>query len=312
MSLSLCGLIGANTGPVSCDTKRGLPTQIIMGGAIFAPSDYTDQPTLDAAFLTKMKLASGSSQKLFPFPTILATSDQTTAAKYGTYGYGLQVLLVRERPGYEFEVDAGSTLEKRLIVFNGKTVPVFILDDGFNLWGKFDSAKNFVGANYQVSVSPGGFGDASNAKATKVKISLIDGRDFIENAVVYSTALTTFTGLKDVYMSVLSFSANAYKVKFKIPTSFVNNDLDIYDDYGALIAALTFTAGTGANYATPLPITSAAIDAATKSILITFDSTAFTALPSTTKIKLTAPIPSVLDAANVTGIEIGSLIITKP
>jgi hypothetical protein len=312
MSLSLCGLVGANTGQIACDTKRGLPAQLFLGEAIFTPADYTDQTTMDLAILARMKLGSGSSQKLYPFPTIIATADKTTAAKYGTYGYGLQVLLVREKQGYEFEVDAGSALEKKLIVFNGKTVPIFILDDGGNIWGKFDSSKNFVGGKYQVSVSSAGFNDGSNPKATKVTISLIDSRDFVENAVVYTTALSVFTGLKDVYMSVLSFAANAYKIKFKIPTSFVNADLDIYDDYGTLIGASTFTAFTGTNYATSLAITSAAIDATTKTILITFDSTAFTALTSLAKIKLVAPIPSVLDLANITGIEIASLIITKP
>jgi hypothetical protein len=87
--------------------------------------------------------------------------------------------------------------------------------------------------------------------------------------------------------------------------------LDIYDDYGALLAPLTFTAFTGANFTTALPITSVAVDATLKALTVTFDVTTYNALAAGTKIKLVAPIPSVLDAANVTGIEILSLVITK-
>jgi hypothetical protein len=314
MATSLCGSAGyENTGQVACDLERGNPIMILGGGATFSPADYADQATMDAAIIAKLKLANGNSQKLYPFPVIQGTADQTEAAKYGTLGYGLRFKLVRSKPSYEFDVLAGSSLEKRLMSFDGETVPLLILDDKNQMAGKKDNANYFLAADWQIGVEPRPYGDAQNAKSTKVTISLVDSRDFTENAFFHTTALATsqLTGLKDVLMSDLSHVTNVWKIKFKIPTAKLNGDLDIYDDYGALLAPLTFTAFTGANFTTALPITSVAVDATLKALTVTFDVTTYNALAAGTKIKLVAPIPSVLDAANVTGIEILSLVITK-
>jgi hypothetical protein len=314
MATSLCGSAGyKNTGEIACDITRGNPVMMIVGGAIFSTSDYADSTTMDAAIVSKLKLQTGASQKLYPFPVIQGTTGKTEAAKFGSLGYGLQFKLVRSKPGYEFDVLAGSTLEKKLIAFDGKTVPVLILDDKGQIWGKKDGSSNFVGASYQVGVEPREFGDAQNAKSTKISISIIDAADFVESAFAYTTGLTTssITGLKDVVMSKVSNATNVYKIKFSIETALLGNDLNIYDDYGAAIAALTFTAFTGTNYATSLAVTSVAVDATLKALTVTFDSTAYTALSAGAKIKLVPPTAVALDTANVTGIEIGELIVTK-
>jgi hypothetical protein len=314
MSLSLCGSIGGNTGQIDCDILRGNPVKIIPGSATFSSSDYADQATMDAAILSKLILGTGNSQKLYPFPVIQGTADQTEAAKYGNLGYGLKVKLLRSKSGYEFEVLAGSALEKKLIAWDGQIVPFFILDDKSQWAGVKDSSGNFKGANYLIGVEPRGYGDAQNAKATKVTISIVDTQDFTENAYFYVTALSSsnIVGLKDVILSEpQAHASNVYKIKMKIPTSKLNGDLDIWDDYGALIAALTFTAGTGTNYATSLAITSVAADNALKALTVTFDSTAFNALASGAKIKLVPPTPATLNTADVTGVELFSIVLTK-
>jgi len=314
MALSLCGSIGDNTGIIDCDLVRGNPVKIAPGGATFDSDDYADQTTMDAAILSKLILPNGNSQKLFPFPVIQGNTDQTEAAKYGNLGYGLKVKLLRSKPGYEFDVLAGSALEKKMIAWDGQIVPLYILDDKSQWAGVKDSNGIFRGANYLIGVEPRGYGDAQNPKTTKITISIVDTAEFTESAYFHVTALSSsdIVGLKDVVLSEpQAHASNVYKVKMKIPTSKLNGDLDIWDDYGTAIAALTFTAGTGTNYGTSLTITSVAADNTLKALTVTFDSTAFTALSSGAKIKLTPPTPAVLDAADVTGIELGSIILTK-
>lgn len=314
MSTSLCGSIGGNVGQIDCDLTRGNPIKLIPGGASFSSTDYADQTTMDAAILSKLILATGNSSKLFPFPVIQGTTDKTEAAKYGTLGYGLQVKLLRSKNGYEFDVLAGSSLEKKLILWDGQIVPFFILDDKSQIAGVKDSNGNFKGANYLVGVEPRGYGDAQNAKTTKITISIVDAADFVENNFFYITALASsnIVGLKDVILSEpQAHSSNVYKIKMKIPTTKLNGDLDIFDDFGSAIAALTFTAGTGTNYGTSLTITSVAVDNTLKALTVTFDSTMFSALSSGTKIKLTPPTPATLDNADVTGIELFPIILTK-
>lgn len=314
MALNLCGSTGDNTGEVDCDIIRGNPVKIAPGGATFSPSDYADQTTMDAAILGKLILPTGNSQKLYPFPVIQGTTDQTEAAKTGSLGYGLKIKLLRSKPGYEFDVLAGTALEKRLIAFDGQIVPLLILDDKSQFAGVKDSNAIFKGANYLIGVEPRPYGDAQNPKTTKITISIVDTADFTENAYFYKTALASsnIVGLKNVILSEpQAHASNVYKVKMKIPTSLLNGDLDIWDDYGALIAALTFTAGTGTNYGTSLAITSVAADNTLKALTVTLDSTAFTALSAGAKIKLTPPTPATLDAADVTGVELFPIILTK-
>lgn len=314
MAISLCGTVGRNTGEIDCDPVRGNPTKIMAGSSIFAAADYADSPTLKAAFINRLKRNAGDAEKLFPFPVIQGTSDKTVAAKEGSLGYGLTFKLLRGKPGYEFDVLAGSSLEKKLIAFDKKQIPLFIYDDSAQIWAKQDSAGNFIGVKYVVGVEPRPYGDAQNAKVTKITISIVDAQDFVENAVVFESDFTTsdLVGLKDVVLSEqAAHSSNVYKILMKIPTAILNGDINIYDTYGALIAALTFTAFTGATFGTSLAITSVAVDATNKCLTVTLDTTAFAALASGAKIKLVPPTVVTLDTANVTGVELGSIILTK-
>jgi hypothetical protein len=314
MATSLCGSAGyQNTGNINCDLLRGVPKILLVGDGTFSSSNYADQPTMDAAIVAKLKLNNGNSQKLYPFPVVEEVTDQSEAAKIGSTGLGLKFKLVRSRPGYEFGVIAGSSLEKKLIAFDGKKAPIVIFDDKSQFWGVKDSAANFAGAQWLIGVDPHGYGDGNNVKLTKITISLVDAADFVENASVHVSALTSavLSGLKDVAMSVLSLSSNVYKVKLKIATAKLGGDLDIWDDFGSIIAGLTFTATTGVNYGTAMVITSVAVDNTLKALTVTFDSTQYSALSAGAKIKLIPPTVVTLDTANATGIEIGELIITK-
>lgn len=315
-TFSICATEGANTGGIDCDPVRGLPLQLIPGSASFTPTDYATNATLEAAFLDKIIQPAGSSDKLFPFPVIQANSPKTTAAKYATLGYGLEIKILRSKPGYEFEVLAGSALEKKLIKFDGLQIPLFIFDDKSRIWGVTDSQANFKGAKYLVGVEPKDFEDANAAKTTKITISIIDSRDFVENAKFADTSFNTsdIVGLNDVdlYEAVVS-ATNVRHIGVRIITSNINSFLNIGDTYSTELAnAALWTAKTGVGFATDIAITSVAWDATNKCWTVTIDSTAYTALASGDKIEIALVDTIALNTADVTGIEGSPLIITKP
>jgi hypothetical protein len=313
---SICSSIGSNTGAIDCDPSRGLPVQIIAGSASFSPTDYATAASFQTAFLNKLKEPAGSVDKLFPFPVIQANTDKTTAAKFATLGYGLQLKLLRSKPGYEFDVLCGSSLEKKLIAFDGLIMPVLVLDDKSKMWGVLDKNQNFKGAKYLVSVEPKGFEDGNAAKTTKITIAIIDSRDFTENAEFAGTSFNAsdIVGLNDVIpYQALAATTNVYHIGLKIPTSNILSFLNVAGTYTSALAVTNlWKAGTGANFATPLTITSVAYDAANLCWTVTFDSTTFTALASGTPIEVGLTDSLSLDTAGITGIEGTLLIITKP
>lgn len=313
-TVSLCSQTGANTGGIDCDVTRGIPQVIIAGSKVFASADYVDSDTFEAAFTAAINQAAGSASKLFPFPVIQGNTSKTEAAKYATLGYGTQIKLLRSKPGYEFDVLAGSSLEKKLIAFDGKQVPLFILDDQSNVWGVQDADGNFSGATFMVGVEPREFGDSQNAKTTKITISLLDSRDFIEYAAFMNTsfAASDLKGLNDVKLvEPAAHASNVHYIKTYVPTTQLGNGLDITSDIGTALAAAAWTAFTGTGYVTPLTITSKTYDSTNKRIVFTFDSTTYTALSAGAKIKLVPSDVPTLNAANVTGIEIAFVILTK-
>ncbi len=312
---SICGQAGSNTGSIDCDYVKGLPIQMIVGGALFTPDEYATNATFEAAFLSKLKKGTGASDKLFPFPVIQGNSDKTTAAKYSNLGYGLEVKLQRSKASYEFEVIAGSSLEKRLMRFDGLQIPVFIFDDKNSIIGIKDSNRNFKAAKYILSVEPKGFEDGQNAKTTKIVISIIDSRDFVENMEYISTTFNSsdLVGLLDVDLNeISSHVANVYQIGASIKTSNIRESLNIHDQYATELGAGTlWSAKTGATFSIPLPITSVANNTSLNGWTFTFDSVAYGALATGAKIKLTTVTPDLLDAADITGIEIMPIILTK-
>lgn len=311
---SICSSVGANTGAIDCDPTRGLPIQLVIGSAAFAPSDYASAAGFEAAFLQRLYEPAGSADKLFPLPIIQGNTDKTTAAKMATLGYGLQLKLLRSKAGYEFDVLAGSSLEKKLIAFDGLIVPLFILDDKSKMWGVLDSAKNFKGAKYLIGVEPKGFEDGNAAKTTKIMISIIDSRDFVENAEFAGTTFNAsdIVGLNDVVLTGISNVTNVWQIGITIPTSNVLATLNVASTYTTALAVSTlWQAFTGATFATPLPITSVAYNSTLKAWTVTFDSTTYTALAASAPIEVSLVSSTALNAANITGIEGSPLVILK-
>lgn len=312
--ISLCGNLSTNTGFIDCDPSKGTPVMIIFGSGEFSTADQASSDTFETALIALTKLPRNSTQKLYPLPLIQGVNDTTEAATFGTLGYGLRKKLRRSKPGFEFDILAGSTLEKYLMAFDGKIVPALVYDDQNIIWGVEDKAGNFKGAKYLVNIEPQGYGDSSNIKTTKVGISIVDSRDFVENAAGFEIDLPTddIKGLSDVTLKAISHVDNVWKVSAKINTAVKTKAVNIAKEYSTELADVDlFTAKTGAAFDTALTITSVTYDAVTESLVFTFDSTAYTALSSGAQIKLDGAIPTVLDAADVTNIEFVSVILTK-
>lgn len=312
--LSLCSTVGANTGAIDCDITRGNPQVLIAGSKVFNSADYATQAAFKAAFVAAMKLATGSSDKLFPFPVIQGVADKTEAGKEGTLGYGLKVKLLRSKPGYEFEVLAGSALEKALIKFDGKALPLFIFDDQGQVWGTADDDGNFSGATYLIGVEPRGFGDASNAKSTKITISIVDSTDFVENAaVVQSTIVASeLKGLNDVTLSErAAHTSNVYHIKAEVITAALGGNINIYDKYPDAIASAGVWTAKNATSGAAITLTSVAKDTTHKCWDVTVDSTEHTALATGAKILFNLADPATLDAADIVGIEGTGVVCTK-
>lgn len=313
MSYSLCGNVGVNTGAISCDVRRGLPKILMVGGAEFAPSDYASQATIQAAIKARIQRAAGSSDKLFSFPEIQGNTDQTDADKIGTLGYGLKVVLLQGKPGYVFTTITGSTQEKALRKFNNKTVPVFVFDDGGNLWGTVDSEGNYFGCNCLISVKGKGFDDANNAKTTDITISFINASDFYDDAAFVQTTfgISDLAGLVDATLSEISaHTAGVFHVKATIPTTQLGVTINPYSRFADAMASASLWTAESAG--TTIPITSVAKNTAGLGWDVTLDSTAYTALASGAKISIGWVDPATLAAAGVTDTEAPeALIVTK-
>lgn len=324
MSTDFCSTSGGNTGPVKCDKKRGVPKKIVIGSKTFSSSEYADAATLQAAILAAINLSNGDANKLFPFPEILEIAVTTEGNTTGSLALGPIRRLRKGRPGYTFSCEIGHYQFQQLLAWDNTTVPVYTFDDKNSWWAyRAAAAANTPNTNplkgemFLLTIQGNGFEDGANA-ATGVctfDLSAISVDDFEKRSVYASIpdlSAGDLEGLKDVMLSEpQAHASNVYKIMMTIPVPKVGGDMNIYDDYGAAIAALTFTAGTGTNYATPLTITSVAVDATLKALTVTFDSTAYTALASGAKIKLTPPNVAALVAASITGIEIGTIILTK-
>lgn len=313
--IDLCAIVGANTGVIKCDVTRGNPKVAIVGNATFNASQYGTSATFQAALLSAMKLSVGSSGKMYPFPEIVGSSNNTEANKEATTGYGAKYILSEGRPSYTFDVLVGVNTEQNLRKFNKATLPVMIFDDNGNLWGKKDSNGNFTGTLAQIYVSGTPFGDGNNLAICKITFSFLSASDFYDFPAFVRTDFNPndLEGLLDAQLyETTAHVSNAYHIGAKVINASLGNDLELHTTYATeLASASLWYAKTGATFQTTLAITTVADDAANGGWTVTLDSTAFAALAANAKIKIGLKDPATLDAASVVGIEGAAVIVTK-
>lgn len=303
--ISLCSTIGANTGRIKCDIARGIPKFILLGDAVIEKADLASPALFKAALIAATQVASGEPGKLFPLPEIQSVTNSTEAPTDGTLGLGFKFELRAGRPTYVFGFLCGINLETRLREFHNQTVPVQVIDDARVDWGIEDEAtEGFKGADAQISVVSRPFQDGNTAEAvlTQVTISYVNADDFNYPAVVRTNLRAgDLEGLLDIQLKFVSRASNAWTYSLTVDNVEIANPLTLPAATLANITASLLSAKSGPLLATNLPITSVAIVG--KNVVVTYDSTTYTALASNTLIELALDPPVDLAAAGVVGIE---------
>lgn len=314
MPYSLCGTSVANTGEQACDKSKGVLRKILIFNGAIAAADYVSIDAFFAKMVINSKLSKSDANKVFVINEAQEIADSSDSNKEGSLNLGFKTVLLEGKPGYKIKLFAGADLLKRLRTFNNQTVRIVEYDANGTFWGT-KVGTSFKGYQAKFFVTGGKIATGQNVEegVVEIHVSILSTSEYFDNSYwMESTGnIEDITPLLDVNLTFISKASNVFKIGISVPGSNLIGSYNPYDEVGALIAALTFTAGTGTNYGTPLTITSVAVDASLKALTVTFDSTAYTALAAATKIKLSGPTPAVLDAADVTETELLSVILTK-
>jgi len=316
MSLSLCTTSVANTGEISCDKSRGVLKKILIFNGSVAAADYTDEEELFDTLVEYSKLSKSEGNKIFPINEAQDIQDSSEANTEGTLGLGFKATLREGRPAYTVKMFAGADLLKRLRTWNNKTVRILEWDANGVLWGT-KSGTTFKGFQAKLFFTGNKLATGQNVEEGIVTftISILSTSEYFDNP--YWAGLGEFNiediaPLVDVNLAYVSAASNVHQISMKVPSSNLIQDYDIFDESGTAIAALTFTAksGTGSNPTTALAVSSVAANSTLDTLAVTYESVAYTAAVG--NIRLIPPTPAVLDAADVTNVELIEVIYAKP
>src|SRR5882724_429092 len=264
MANSLCSLGLQNTGDLSCGPSRGILKKLSIFNGVLDATDYADEATLFNNLVTNSKLSKKDPNKVFILQEAQDIVDNSCANKEGTLGLGFKTTLLEGLPSYTIKIFASADELKRLRAMNNKTVRVFEHDANGLQWGT-KSGANYKGFQAKLFFSGNRLATGQNVEegVVVVTISILSVSEYLDNA--YYANLSAFNiedikGLLDAQLRKISNASNVYKIAVEILGSNIVGPYNLYDDYSTLLAALSFTAGTGANYGTSLAITSVALD----------------------------------------------------
>lgn len=306
MAYSLCGASTSNLGEQGCDKSRGVYNRPLIFNGTIAESDYASQDAFFNKLVANAKLSKTAANKVFPLSEIQDIVNNSEANTEGTLGLGLKVILREGKPVYTIKYKAGSDLLKRIRTFNNQTIRIIEYDANGTFW-MTKSGTNAIG--FQANIFTTGNQMANGSELTEgivtTTISVLSTSEYIDNAYwMESTGnINDIAPLLDVNIKYVSNATNVWQYKFEIPGSNIIGAYNIYDESGAALAALAsdFSAtGNGAS----LAITSMAVNASLKTIAVTYDSIAFTALSTGVPVILIPPTITELNAGDVTGVEI--------
>jgi hypothetical protein len=312
---SLCSTNANNTGQQECDVAKGIVQKLFIDNGKVAAADYADAATFFAKLVSNSKLSKTDTNKIFPLPEIQDIVDSSDANKEGSLNQGFKTVLLEGKPGYKVKFFGGSSLLKRLKAgYDNQVVKLRELDANGYFWGT-KSGTDSVGYSAKLFFTGGkaATGQAVEEGVIECSISFLSAVEYFKNSYYVKNPgnANDIAALLDVEMYAISHVTNVWKIGLRINGTDLIGAYQVPAAVRALIAGLTFTAGTGANYGTALAITSVADDITLGALTVTFDSTAYTALTGGTIIKLNPPTPAVLIAADVTDTEMLSVLLTK-
>ena len=313
---SLCGTSVDNTGEQACDKSRGVLKKLFIFNGSISSVDYATEALFLARLVANAKLTKSAGNKVFPISEVQDITDASQANKEGSLNLGFTTTLVEGKPAYKVKIFAGSDLYKRLRTFNNQTVRIIEYDANGVFWG-VKSGGVFKGFQAKIFFTGNKLATGQNVEEGVVEatVSILSTSEYFDNTYWMETTgnVEEITPLMDVEMKYISKAINVYKIGTSIPGSNLISDYNTFDEAGAAMAALasSFSAGSGVNYGTALPITSIAVDNTLKCLTVTFDSTAFGLLGAAAAFKLNGPTPAQLDAGSVPETELLSVVLAK-
>jgi hypothetical protein len=316
MPLSILGQTASNVGQIIGDRSKGVIKNLVIFGGKLSAAQTADAASIEAALIAASKKAVSDSGKLYWLPEVQNFEDRAEQNSTGALNLGPTVVLKEGKAGYEIKVDGSSEFAKSMREWNNKTVAIMEFDSNRQLWGA-KTGDDFVGyaAKVFVNAMRVASGQAPEEGIVTITVSFLSSNDYGDNAKALDLSTIDTSLIKTQVDAEFAVAApavsNVHKLSWGIPLGNMGQKYDVLAKYATEIGTMAtlFEAFTGTNYGTPLAITSVVI---TNGILnVTFDSTAYTALPALSKIKFNSKAPSVLEAANIFDIEGVAVILSK-
>ncbi|CAL7961485.1 hypothetical protein GAMM_230006 [Gammaproteobacteria bacterium] len=300
-----------NVGVPPCDLKKKKMKGVIFAdaGVAFTGADIASKAAFIQAVKDKCTAARGS--RVYPIWDLLNFVDNTGEPGTGSIGnLTTATIIVNDAiPAFRYGYNGTEARHKRIAQISGASLDVFFVDEGWTVYGTDDGAGGFKGFNVlQAYADTSKFPVADAVDQYSLRITLGSISEYRDNSlyVVADSTLSTAFGLVNINLSKFSQVANVFKTYIK-----ADGGTDLYTLYGAALAALTWTA-TNLQTNAAFTITSVATDGANGVLVITFDSTAFTALASGDRLQLNMPTTAAMAAASVKPFEGIPIIVTKP
>lgn len=315
MALSMCSTSLENTGELACDKSRGVAKKFLVYNGTLTSGDLADAATLFAAIVAKSKLTKTAAEKVFVLNEVQDVQRNAEQNVTGTLGLGFSQILREGRPAYTAKIFGGADLLKRLRQMNNQTVRVLEIDANDVLWG-YKSGTTVRGFQAKLFFSGNMLATGQNVEegVIDVGISIQSTSEYFGSAVWEDFGgynIEDIKALIDVPLAFVSAASNVHQISMKVADSNMTSDYNIYDDFGTLIATLDAQFSATSSEDGALTITSITANSTLKTLAVTYDSTAYSAIGAGT-ITLTPPTPAQLDAADVTNVELVAVTYTKP
>lgn len=318
MGFTLCASVNSpNTGSVACDKSMKKLKYLMKTDREFTPSEFASATLFIAALKSAGLLGRTNANKLFTFPLILNLEDASTQNTTGSLGDGPVEIIEEGSPGFTggFKGSARQVQNLRTLA-NGSSGRYLAIDEDNVVWGYVKSNGNYVGLKLDIFVNSDKFRVQGAVKSQTMSISASDPKEFANSRYLAlpSTFVATDYGMLldlELYAKVAN-TANVFKIDGKVQTSEVASSQLAYGNFGATLAVGSLWYAKRLDTGASITLTSVTADTGNLCYTVTLDNTTYTALPSGTVIEIGLNAPSVLDAANVTGVEGVAYTYTKP